>query len=193
MKRGRSASKRTRRQFPPKSIVDDMLVWSHAKNGQYVVNQSNLGFRWSRDSIRRIDDWWVSIFSGSSGLDDDVRSHIAFLCWQIWKDRCSFIYQKTQIDPFSTALRSMRKVNCDGAFDVGRKVAGVGVIFRDCNGTLVDGLSKRVKACSPFMAEAFTLEAAVNMFEVLGATNAIIESDCQILVEAVCSGEVDVD
>ncbi|KAF7839752.1 reverse transcriptase [Senna tora] len=147
----------------------------------------------------------------------------------IWKDRCSFIYQNSHLDPISTALRSKLaameflsslqsnssfsmtlevnenslcwappskgklKINCDGAYaDLG-KVAGVGVLVRNWKGDAVDGFSRRVKACSPLMTEALAIEAAVECVENLGIDVAIIESDCQVLINAICSEEKEVD
>ncbi|KAF7813703.1 reverse transcriptase [Senna tora] len=189
---------------------------------------SHLGVKWSRSMVRRIDDWWMSMLSDSSGLDDDMRSHLAFLCWNIWKDRCSFIYQNSQLDPISTSLRSnlaameflsslqsnssssmtlengnslcwvppskgKLKINCDGAYaDLG-KVAGVGVIVRNCMGDVVDGFSRRVKACSPLMTEALAIEAAMECVENFGIDVAIIESDCQVLINAIYSEAKEVD
>ncbi|KAF7840001.1 reverse transcriptase [Senna tora] len=74
------------------------------------------------------------------------------------------------------------KINCDGAYaDLGKK------------GDAVDGFSRRVKACSPLMTEALAIEAAVECVENLGIDVAIIESDCQVLINAIYSEEKEVD
>ena len=56
------------------------------------------------------------------------------------------------------------KVNCDGALDLKTKVAGAGVIVRDCNGVGVDGMCRKRMANNPLMAETLVLREGITWF-----------------------------
>lgn len=77
------------------------------------------------------------------------------------------------------------KVNVDGAFDKSLNSGGIGIIFRNEAGNIVDGFCGVVDAASAIMVEAWALRIAIGMMMDLGLHVAMVESDCAILVECV--------
>ncbi|KAF7815391.1 reverse transcriptase [Senna tora] len=79
------------------------------------------------------------------------------------------------------------KANVDGAFNPKDLRAGLGVIFRDFEGVVLDGCSIPVFASSCLMVEALAVRQAVRMARDLELDNVVIESDCADLVNSIGS------
>lgn len=74
------------------------------------------------------------------------------------------------------------KVNYDGAYDNTWGKGGIGVIVRNFNGAVANGIIKTCKEGSAFMAEALALRKAVNMAVCVGLVNVVFESHCLELI-----------
>ncbi|KAF7835618.1 hypothetical protein G2W53_010477 [Senna tora] len=86
------------------------------------------------------------------------------------------------------------KGNVDGSFFGDEGSAGLGVIFRDHQGSVIDGCCAVSSASSSFMVEAFAVRRALLMASDLQIDKLVIESDCQVLVSSVDgSGAVPAD
>ncbi|KAF7814503.1 reverse transcriptase [Senna tora] len=79
---------------------------------------------------------------------------------------------------------SFVKVNTDGAFSVGDGKAGIGVVFRNVSGGVLDGCAALVDANSAFMSEALAVRKALEMAVSLGFCNLMVESDCLNLIRS---------
>ncbi|KAG5516346.1 hypothetical protein RHGRI_037157 [Rhododendron griersonianum] len=79
-------------------------------------------------------------------------------------------------------LHDRWKFNCDGAFNPSDKSAAFAVLVRDNNGSVVEVNYGRIKVYSALAAEAWAIRVAVSMAKAWGKRDAIIESDCQVLV-----------
>ena len=55
------------------------------------------------------------------------------------------------------------KINCDSSFVKENVLAGVGVILRNENGILVDGICEVVLADSPLVAEALAVRRGISL------------------------------
>ncbi|OMO93807.1 hypothetical protein COLO4_16660 [Corchorus olitorius] len=55
------------------------------------------------------------------------------------------------------------KINCDGAFDEATGEAAFGVIVRDCNGRIIDGIAKLLLVSSSVEAEAIAIKEALTL------------------------------
>ena len=80
------------------------------------------------------------------------------------------------------------KINVDGAVFVAQKEAGVGVIIRDEVGRVVAALSKKIEApLGALGIEAKAMEEAVIFARDMGISNIILESDSEIIINALSS------
>ena len=43
--------------------------------------------------------------------DEYVLALIMIMCWEIWKCRCTFVFQKTIIDPIIVGNRAVKLIN----------------------------------------------------------------------------------
>ncbi|XVF81823.1 hypothetical protein PTKIN_Ptkin15bG0186900 [Pterospermum kingtungense] len=73
------------------------------------------------------------------------------------------------------------KVNCDGAFSA----AGIGIVIRDADGSLVNGLAKKVKTNSCIVTEAMALKEGVRLAERMGLRRVISETDSELMFQAI--------
>ncbi|KAF7826369.1 uncharacterized protein G2W53_017533 [Senna tora] len=96
----------------------------------------------------RFEEWCKDSLSATSFLSDRDKALAAAMCWQIWKDRCSFMYQDITFDLFSMnsdlALRLWKKsfedvlkYNTNGAFNGDLSHASLAVVFRDHMGKIL--------------------------------------------------------
>ncbi|OMO90725.1 hypothetical protein COLO4_18924 [Corchorus olitorius] len=69
------------------------------------------------------------------------------------------------------------KINVDGAFEVGKGEAAVGVVARDSTGTTVAVISKKVKASTCEMAETLAVREGVKLARDRKWVNAELETD----------------
>lgn len=75
------------------------------------------------------------------------------------------------------------KFNCDGAYNPSDKSAAFAVLVRNSDGAVVDINHGRIKVSSALAAEAWAVRIAVAMAVAWGKKEAIIESDCKVLVD----------
>ncbi|XP_057761092.1 uncharacterized protein LOC130981521 [Arachis stenosperma] len=79
------------------------------------------------------------------------------------------------------------KCNVDAAFDKAHSTGATAVVFRDHNGTLLSGINSSIVATSPLAAEALAVRAALILSRNFQMQKVIIESDNQILIQALKS------
>lgn len=60
--------------------------------------------------------------------------------------------------------------------------AGLGVVIRDHNGKLIDGVRRRFEGNSPLFGEALVVRDACLMAKFLGLRNIAVESDNKLLI-----------
>lgn len=77
------------------------------------------------------------------------------------------------------------KANVVGAFSSSSDRAGIGVVFRDYAGNLLESSCAAVSASSAFMAEALALKKAMHMSLDMNLQLVTFESDCENLVRLV--------
>ncbi|KAF7835348.1 reverse transcriptase [Senna tora] len=75
------------------------------------------------------------------------------------------------------------KVNVDGAF-ISSKASGIGIIFRDNYGSMVEGCCSATSVNSSLMCEAVAVREALQMAIVLHLSNMVIDSNCKSLIDA---------
>lgn len=85
------------------------------------------------------------------------------------------------------------KINIDGAFKEASGKGGLGVIFRNADGMVLDGFCGPCRASSALMVEALAMRKALGMVRRSGFDNVLLESDCRELLLAVEGGRCDVD
>lgn len=79
------------------------------------------------------------------------------------------------------------KVNCDGAFCSKTSQAGIGVIIRDHNGTLLHGAGVKVSGDSVFGLEAMAVKAGLKMAKQLDLKQIEVEMDNEVLFRSLTS------
>lgn len=147
--------------------------------------------------MTRIHACWCELFTGNQLIEYELALFAA-ICWFIWKDRCSLVFENTSLNPLNTIKKASLlvdeywnangwcrpiliepsaplvhhwelpnfdtiKANSDGPFVEGSYNAGVGVIFRNHAGELVESVSCVLPAPLAFMAEALALRKAFQM------------------------------
>ncbi|KAL3739519.1 hypothetical protein ACJRO7_020865 [Eucalyptus globulus] len=82
---------------------------------------------------------------------------------------------------------SVLKINIDGAFQLSSKEGSMACLCRDQNGKLIDGFTRGFAASSALQTEtrAFTLTLKHMLQQGRAHDPLLIESDCQLLVNAV--------
>ncbi|RYQ97024.1 hypothetical protein Ahy_B08g092996 [Arachis hypogaea] len=76
------------------------------------------------------------------------------------------------------------KCNVDAAFDKASSTGATAAVFRDHNGTLLSGINSSIVATSPLAAEALAVRAALILSRNFQMQKVIIESDNQMLIQA---------
>ncbi|KAL6228202.1 hypothetical protein ACLB2K_002156 [Fragaria x ananassa] len=67
---------------------------------------SDLNYKVDLQAIDTFDKWFeviICIAGKNKQLQADYLTMVCYLCWEIWKARCSFVYQGTSINPSSIA------------------------------------------------------------------------------------------
>ncbi|KAF7820595.1 reverse transcriptase [Senna tora] len=94
------------------------------------------------------------------------------------------VYPSLHVPQWSPPSEGQVKVNIDGAF-LPPNSAGVGIIFRNSAGLVLEGCCLACPASSSFMSEALALRKALQMARVLNFVSLVVDSDCKPLVDAV--------
>ncbi|KAF7804738.1 reverse transcriptase [Senna tora] len=171
--------------------------WSAA-----VWLSSALSCKVGRLDVRRVDLWLFEVLCESDALDDRAQSLVAFLCWFIWKGRCLFVFENKPLDPiltkrlaekacdeyFSTVSKGAKPCEPGSSCQTSQSGAGIGVLFRNHLGVVLDGCCLTVDASSSLMVEALAVRHAVLALSDLKWDGVCIESDCAALVRAISSG-----
>lgn len=69
---------------------------------QSVWFLSSLCYKVNPQAVTRFEDWYNGIFSlagNNKEFRGDCLTKISYICWEIWKARCSFLYQYVKLDP----------------------------------------------------------------------------------------------
>lgn len=144
-----------------------------------------------------------------------VLTFVAYICWYIWKCRCKFVYEAGILDigwVIGSVISSVRewesnlvmpikpptaisrwvlpegdalKANCDGSFKDQEFLAGVGVVFRNASGSLVDGVGSICPASSSFGAEVLAVKAGMEKAREKGYAKVTFEIDSKDLYDAI--------
>ncbi|OMO87766.1 reverse transcriptase [Corchorus capsularis] len=83
------------------------------------------------------------------------------------------------------------KINCDGAFDELTGTAACGVIVRDCNGRIIDGLAKPLLVTSSVEAEAIAVKEALILAKDRQFEHFAIETDSEVVQRSITSSPKD--
>ena len=75
----------------------------------------------------------------------------------------SGMVNKKKMEKWKKSEEGWMKVNCDGALDLKTKVVGSGIIVRNSDGIVVDGVGKRRMADNALMAEALALKDGIGL------------------------------
>ncbi|KAF7140564.1 hypothetical protein RHSIM_Rhsim06G0091800 [Rhododendron simsii] len=105
---------------------------------------------------------------------------LAAACSQINVPACN--HGDSNVPKWQRPLNGSWKFNCDGAFNPSDKSAAFAVLVRDENGSVVEINHGRIRVSSALTAEAWAIRIAVSMALAWEKKDAIIESDCQPLV-----------
>lgn len=62
------------------------------------------------NNITRCDKWIEEWFSGKMGPDDYGKALFAGICWSIWKARCNYVFESTNVDAYGFVAEPMRLV-----------------------------------------------------------------------------------
>ncbi|XP_073355502.1 uncharacterized protein [Aegilops tauschii subsp. strangulata] len=83
-------------------------------------------------------------------------------------------------------LGDRMKLNCDGAFDAAARTGGWGFVIRDSNGDdRGSGAGRLPNVATTNRAEAEACAAGLQAASDWGMTNVDVESDCQVLINAI--------
>ncbi|XP_048129040.1 uncharacterized protein LOC125312974 [Rhodamnia argentea] len=88
--------------------------------------------------------------------------------------------QSVWVPPKNRAL----KINIDGSFDAGCREAAIAGVLRDGSGTLLEGFTEKIQACSPLHAEARALVGALKFFGSRSGEELYLETDRKALIDA---------
>ncbi|XP_072058294.1 uncharacterized protein [Arachis hypogaea] len=147
-------------------ILEDKWIMNMDKN--LVVR--NLDIRFVKDLLVEGEGWNLNklkmYFDGIS-VDKIVRT-----------------WQQGYLD---TATGRKIKCNVDAAFDEAHFAGATAVVLRDHNWTLLSGINSTIVSTSPLAAEALAVKAALIMSQNFQMQKVIIESDNQILIQALKS------
>ncbi|KAF7835301.1 reverse transcriptase [Senna tora] len=127
----------------------------------------------------------TKVFGKFSILSPKLQTLAACLCWSIWK--CGHVpsswASSDQVASWCPPEFDQLKVIVDGAF-ISSKASGIGIIFHDNYGSVVEGCCSPISVNSSLMCEAVVIREALQMAIVLHLSNIVIESDCKSLIDA---------
>ena len=88
-------------------------------------------------------------------------------------------------------MQGVVKINCDGAIFADKKKSGIGVVIWENLGSVLGSLSKQLpQAYTPLEIEAMVDSTTLQFASDLGFTYAVLESDSQVLVNALCNDTI---
>ncbi|XP_058211842.1 uncharacterized protein LOC131324029 [Rhododendron vialii] len=145
-----------------------------------------------------VKKWFVSLLVEWGGQFSERMGLIGQICWAVWKQRNEWVFLQqmpnakinvpahnhgdSNVPKWQRPLNGSWKFNCDGAFNPSDKSTAFAVLVRDENGSVVEINHGRIKVSSALAAEAWAIWIAVSMALAWGKKDAVIESNCQPLV-----------
>ncbi|KAL6225204.1 hypothetical protein ACLB2K_004055 [Fragaria x ananassa] len=183
----------------PESI-EHIFLQSHGVVCSWFA--SDLNYKVDLQAIDTFDKWFeviICIAGKNKHLQADCLTMVCYLCWEIWKARCSFVYQGTSINPSSIAstaskaatefiLHSRNKNQVSQQCEpLQSSQVYIGVVARNYHGDLIDGVHTTCRAGSALEAEARAGIEACSLAEKLTPFPIIIESDSKCLIDAINS------
>ncbi|KAM1120691.1 hypothetical protein ACFX19_002501 [Malus domestica] len=111
---------------------------------------SSLNYRVDRSSITTFDEWFLALQRVVDTNADSlswVYTTVSFICWEIWKARCSYTFNGSVPSSVYAAEKASRM-----AAEFIK--AGLGVVFRSSNGALLNGVSCLCLSSSSLQSEA---------------------------------------
>ncbi|XP_057720418.1 uncharacterized protein LOC130934913 [Arachis stenosperma] len=115
------------------------------------------------------------------------------LVWEVWKARNLAIYQKINPNPIMVIHKAklmeleFAKMIEEPVKHATTSVGATAAVFRDHNRTLLSGINSTIVVASPLAVEALAVRAALIMSQNFLMQKVIIESDNQILIQALKS------
>ena len=116
-------------------------IWKHRCN--IVLGKKEINIRLVIDSIRRAMQEFDSLYG-----------------WDLVAERIEKISGHHD-EKWKAPSPAWFKLNTNGSFIPGTTKAGIGVVYRDCNGIIIDGDCKPINAECAEMAEAYAFKAGV--------------------------------
>ncbi|KAF7823513.1 reverse transcriptase [Senna tora] len=84
--------------------LEHLFMYCDAAKRSWFV--SPLSLKMDLLKVCRVEDWLACVFAKNSTLDDWDKAILACTCWQIWKSRCSLVFQGEGLVPFQVARRA---------------------------------------------------------------------------------------
>ncbi|KAJ1422669.1 Ribonuclease H-like superfamily [Sesbania bispinosa] len=151
----------------------------------------------SSENTSRFDNWlWGKIHSLKSGKTSQNYS-LTYLQVEEWSTgNCIQSNQTTQmisngVCHWRAPRGDILKCNTDASVPTQGSYAAIGLVVRDSHGYLVSGLSKKILAPSPLVAEALALREAMLLASNLQWKKCMFESDNLSLIKA-CRQELQI-
>ncbi|KAF7841177.1 reverse transcriptase [Senna tora] len=141
---------------------------------------SPLGFKLNDMNTKRFEDWCEEVLVSNKGIDDFGRSVWAYLCCECWMARCDVVFKGVKVDIVGVVKRALKAVN-----EFWRVGCGLGVIFRNEKGRVIDGWCEGFEAGSSLMTEAKALLKAMQMVIDRGWSGVVFETDCVVLAQMI--------
>ncbi|OMO86963.1 hypothetical protein COLO4_20835 [Corchorus olitorius] len=104
---------------------------------------------------------------------------------QLWEDNQQEQLKRRWIINGKKPDAGWVKFNVDGAFDVNSGAAGFGILARDDDGRLIDGIGRTIDTQNAFLAEAMALKEGLKLGRKLRCEKVIMETDSIMLYNAV--------
>lgn len=135
-----------------------------------------------------------------------ILSLVGFLCWSIWKSRCSFVYQGSPISPVDTISHALSlcyeflnsqslvschndnqlsappppnliKINYDVAWFPSSNLADMGVIVHYHRGICIDGLTTQSSCALSLLVECKAVLAGVSFASNMSLPRVVVTFD----------------
>ncbi|KAF7821130.1 reverse transcriptase [Senna tora] len=58
--------------------------------------------------VKRFDLWIADLLRGVDGSVDSIMEVVAFICWEVWKYRCDFIFKGCAVDSYACYSRAVK-------------------------------------------------------------------------------------
>ncbi|XP_057761018.1 uncharacterized protein LOC130981438 [Arachis stenosperma] len=150
-------------------------------------------------SVSSFGKWLMDILGKMKlniGVEYDLWcSKVGCLVWEMWKARNLAVHQRTSPNPTAVICKAklmelefaeLEEEPEKHSTSV-KRLGATAAVYRDPNGSLLAGINSTIVATSPLAAEALAVREALIMSRNFQMEKVIIESDNQILVQALKS------